>query len=54
MSIRNDAMGESSISEKKTCCRVKSGNFGHRVNSDIQLQKVEIQIRRLLFQCLLG
>ena len=28
--------------------RVKSGYFGHQVNSDIYLQTVEIQIRRLL------
>ena len=27
---------------------VKSGNFGHQVNSDIRLQTVEIQMRRLL------
>ena len=27
--------------------RVKSGNFGHQVNSDIHLQTVEIQMRRL-------
>ena len=31
--------------------RVKSGNFGHQVNSDIHLQTVEIQMRRL-FICL--
>ena len=28
--------------------RLKSGNFGHQVNSDIHLQTVEIQIRRLI------
>ena len=28
--------------------RVKSGNFGHQVNSDIHLQTVEIQMRQLL------
>ena len=28
--------------------RVKSGTFGHQVNSDIHLQTVEIQMRRLL------
>ena len=28
--------------------RVKSGNFGHQVNSDIHLQTMEIQMRRLL------
>ena len=27
--------------------RVKSGNFGHQVNSDIPLQTVEIQMGRL-------
>ena len=27
---------------------VKSGNFGHQVNSDMHLQTVEIQMRRLL------
>ena len=37
--------------------RVKSGNFGHQVNSDIHLQTVEIQIRRPShkdFHCLLS
>ena len=33
--------------------RVKSGNFGHRVNSEIHLQTVEIQIRRLLMSRLI-
>ena len=28
--------------------RVKSGYFGHQVNSDIHLQTLEIQMRRLL------
>ena len=28
--------------------KVKSGDFGHQVNSDIDLQTVENQIRRLL------
>ena len=28
--------------------RVKAGNFGRQVNSDIHLQTVEIQMRRLL------
>ena len=27
---------------------LKSGNFGHQVNSDIHFQKVEIQLRRLI------
>ena len=35
--------------------RVKSGglNFGHQGNLDIHLQKVEIQMRRLLMSCLI-
>ena len=33
--------------------RVKSGNFGHQVNSDIHLQTVEIKIRRLLMSRLI-
>ena len=33
------------LSGKKN--RVKSGNFGHQVNSDIHWQTVEIQMRRL-------
>ena len=32
--------------------RVKSGNFRHQVNSDIRLQTVEIEMRRLLMQVL--
>ena len=32
---------------------VKSGNFGHQVNSDIHLQTVEIQMRRLLMSRLI-
>ena len=28
--------------------RVKSGNFGHQVNSGIRLQTVEIQMGRLI------
>ena len=28
-------------------CRVKSGKFGHKVNSNARLQTVEIQMRRL-------
>ena len=31
---------------------LKSGNFGHQVNSDIHLQTVEIQMRRILMSCL--
>ena len=33
--------------------RIKSGNFGQQVNSDIHLQKVEIQMRRLLMSRLI-
>ena len=33
--------------------RVKSGKFGHRVNSDTHLQTVEIQMRRLLMSRLI-
>ena len=33
--------------------RVKSGNFGHQVNSDIYLQTEEIQMRRLLMSRLI-
>ena len=33
--------------------RVKSGYFGHQVNSDIHLQTVEIQMRRLLMSRLI-
>ena len=45
----------------KKAIYIKSGNLGHQVNSDIHLQIVEIQMRRLLmskshqdFHCLLG
>ena len=34
-------------------CRVKSGKFGHQVNSDNHLQTVEIQMRRLLMSRLI-
>ena len=33
--------------------RVKSGEFGHQVNSDSRLQTVEIQMRRLLMSRLI-
>ena len=33
--------------------RVKSGYFEHKVNSDVHLQTVEIQIRRLLMSRLI-
>ena len=36
------------ISYFDSSIRVKSGNFGHRVNSNIHLQTVELQMRRLL------
>ena len=36
------------------CIRVKSSKFGHQVNSDIHLQTVEIQMRRLLMSRLIG
>ena len=35
------------------CVRVKSGNFGHQVNSDILLQSVGLQMRRLLMSRLI-
>ena len=34
-------------------CRVKSGIFGHQVNSDTHLQTMEIQMRRLLMSRLI-
>ena len=33
--------------------KVKAGNFGHQVNSDIHLQTMEIQMRRLLMSRLI-
>ena len=47
-----------STSRENCCCgvwqgRIKSGNFGHQVNSDILLQTVEIQMRRLLMSRLI-
>ena len=33
--------------------RVKSGNFGHQLYSDIHLQTVDIQMRRLLMSRLI-
>ena len=36
------------VSETESTSRVKSGNFGQRVNSDIHFQTVKIQMRRLL------
>ena len=33
--------------------RIKTGNFGHQVNSDIHLQTVEIRMRRLLMSRLI-
>ena len=34
--------------------RVKLGHWGHQVKSDIRLQTVEIQMRRLIMSCLIG
>ena len=47
---------ESVYSDRATCLRVsfleyvrvKAGNFGHQINSDIHFQTMEIQIRRLI------
>ena len=44
---------DSLLSDKYFICRVKSGNFGHQANSDIHLQTVEIQMRRLLMSRLI-
>ena len=33
--------------------RVKAGNFGQRVNSDIHMQTVKLQMRRLLMSRLI-
>ena len=38
---------------KEVSYRVKSGNFGHQVNSDIPLQTVEIRMRRLIMSRLI-
>ena len=48
---QNSVMLESSLGFLAS--RVKSGNFGHQVNSDIHLQTVEIQMRRLLISRLI-
>ena len=40
-------------SEREKQSRVKSGKFGHQVNSDTLLQTVEIQMRRLLMSRLI-
>ena len=37
----------------KLFAKVKSGNFRHQVNSEIHLQTVEIQMRRLLMSRLI-
>ena len=34
--------------------RVKSGNFGHQVNSDIHFQTVEIRLIRIFTVCLVN
>ena len=41
------------VQRKKSSSRIMSGNFGHQVNSDIHLQIVEIQMRRLLMSHLI-
>ena len=38
---------------KLSIIRVNSGNFGHQVNTDTNLQTVEIQMRRLLMSHLI-
>ena len=35
------------------CSSLQSGNFGHQVDSDLHLQTVEIQMRRLLMSRLI-
>ena len=40
-------------SSRALSVRVKSGNFGHEVNSDIHLQTLEIKMRRLLMSRLI-
>ena len=50
-SKRNSVNKEFLIIDKHN--RVKSCNFGHHVNSDIQLQTVEILMRRLLMSSLI-
>ena len=41
------------IQKAVSSSRVKSGNFGQRVNSDTHLQTVEIQTRRLIMSRLI-
>ena len=41
------------VSETEPTSKIKSGNFGQRVNSDIHLQTVKIQMRRLLMSRLI-
>ena len=42
-----------SVTQNPEKTRVKSGKFGHQVNSDTRLQTVEIQMRRLLMSRLI-
>ena len=42
------------VSNKSLFSSVKSGNFGHQVHSDIHLQTVKIQMRRLLMSYLIS
>ena len=49
----NRPTGYSSRGNGRVSIRVKSGNFGQRVYSDIHLQTVEIQMRRLLMSRLI-
>ena len=49
----NTSGSTAAIKVKLHKVRVKSGNFGHQVNSGIPLQTVEIQIRRLLMSRLI-
>ena len=44
---------KSTIVERRRKARVKSGKFGHQLNSDTYLQTVEIQMRRLLMSRLI-
>ena len=48
MSMRNRVLNGYTVFLYLT--RVKSGNFGHQVNSDIHLKTVEIQMRRVFYE----
>ena len=47
---RCDGVVESPLWTNVLYYRVKSGNFGHQVNSDMRLQTVKIQMRRLPYE----